>query len=59
MSNIFYTDILPGTISGIAQVMAGHPFDTVKVNLQTQVKNSQYTGMMDCFKKIVTHNGVR
>ena len=34
MSNIFYNDILPGTLAGIAQVAAGHPFDTVKVNLQ-------------------------
>ena len=56
-STIFYNDILPGTIAGIAQVAAGHPFDTVKVNLQ--INNSRYNGMTHCFREIVKQNGIR
>ena len=57
MSNIFYNDILPGTLAGIAQVAAGHPFDTVKVNLQ--INNDRYNGMTHCFREIVKQNGIR
>lgn len=33
-----------------------HPFDTVKVRLQT---SSNYTGMVDCVSKTVKKEGVR
>lgn len=33
----------------------GHPLDTIKVKLQTQ---REYKGVIDCFVKIVKHEGV-
>jgi len=60
---IAFKDITSGTVGGIAQVVAGHPLDTVKVRLQTQVtvpgQPAQYGGMIDCFKKTFAHEGVR
>lgn len=47
-------DFISGLFSGWAQVLVGHPFDTVKVNLQTQ---SQYKGAMHCVKSIVKEDG--
>lgn len=53
-------DCTAGSIGGIFQVLAGQPFDTVKVRLQTQPTLSkgevpQFTGALDCavqtFKK--------
>jgi len=56
-------DILSGTFGGIAQVFAGHPLDTVKVRLQTQViepgKPPPFTGMVDCFRKTFANEGIR
>lgn len=41
-------------------MIVGHPFDTVKVNLQTQdPKNLQYRGTFDCFKSIIVKESVR
>lgn len=43
----------PPTI-GCAGLLVGHPFDTVKVHLQTQdYKNPLYKGTYDCLKKII------
>ncbi|KAF0473768.1 mitochondrial carrier [Gigaspora margarita] len=49
-------DIFGGTVGGIAQVLVGQPFDTVKVRLQTQPtpKPGQpplYSNMLDCVRK--------
>jgi len=56
-------DILSGTMGGVAQVLAGHPLDTVKVRLQTQViepgKPPPFTGMIDCFNKTWKKEGIR
>ncbi|CAB4034577.1 mitochondrial basic amino acids transporter-like, partial [Paramuricea clavata] len=45
-------DFFAGSIGGVAGVIVGHPFDTVKVRLQTQ-PSSSYSGMIQCFSKIV------
>uniref|UniRef100_A0A6B2LCD6 Mitochondrial carrier protein n=1 Tax=Arcella intermedia TaxID=1963864 RepID=A0A6B2LCD6_9EUKA len=54
---------MSGTMGGVAQVLAGHPLDTVKVRLQTQVpvpgQPPQFNGMIDCFKKTVQHEGFK
>ncbi|KFO21323.1 Mitochondrial carnitine/acylcarnitine carrier protein CACL [Fukomys damarensis] len=40
--------------SGVAGVLVGHPFDTVKVRLQVQsVEKPQYRGTLHCFQSIV------
>ncbi|KAJ1730937.1 Mitochondrial carrier protein ymc2 [Coemansia biformis] len=48
-------DCLAGSVGGIAQVLAGQPFDTVKVRLQTQP--DVYRGTMDAVRKTVQNDG--
>ncbi|CAM1325433.1 SLC25A29 (predicted) [Pycnogonum litorale] len=53
-------DFIAGCFGGIAGVAVGHPFDTVKVRLQTQdARNPKYTGMIHCFKQIIHQESVR
>ncbi|KAI8966904.1 mitochondrial carrier domain-containing protein [Mycotypha africana] len=52
-------DCISGTVGGIAQVLVGQPFDTVKVRLQTQsATNPLYNGMLDCVKKTRAKEGI-
>ncbi|ORX99433.1 mitochondrial carrier [Basidiobolus meristosporus CBS 931.73] len=51
-------DFIAGTIGGWAQVVAGHPFDTLKVRLQTQGVPPKYTGGMDCFRVTLKEEGL-
>ncbi|KAM4846104.1 solute carrier family 25 member 45 isoform 1-T4 [Thomomys bottae] len=44
-----------GWISGALGLVLGHPFDTVKVRLQTQ---STYRGIVDCMVKTYRHESV-
>eukprot|EP00879_Flechtneria_rotunda_P027784 GHRR01029781.1.p1 GENE.GHRR01029781.1~~GHRR01029781.1.p1 ORF type:complete len:291 (+),score=65.51 GHRR01029781.1:890-1762(+) len=46
-------------IGGIAVTAVGHPFDTIKVRLQTQpVHNPIYSGVIDCAKKTIQWEGL-
>lgn len=46
-------------IPGIAVCLVGHPFDTLKVRLQTQpVHNPVYKGLADCFMKTLKWEGI-
>ncbi|XP_075249748.1 mitochondrial carnitine/acylcarnitine carrier protein-like [Convolutriloba macropyga] len=47
-------DFLAGGFGGVCLVMSGHPFDTIKVRLQT---SNQYTGMLDCVRQIYVKEG--
>ena len=50
---------LSGTVAGIAGCIVGHPFDTLKVRLQTQpVDVPVYRGLADCFVKTMKWEGV-
>jgi solute carrier family 25 carnitine/acylcarnitine transporter 20/29 len=52
-------DIAAGTLAGINVTLVGHPFDTLKVRLQTQPQSSKvYTGLIDCFQKTIKWEGV-
>ena len=52
-------NVFSGTLSGIAGCLVGHPFDTVKVRLQTQpVKNPLYRGPIDCVVKTLKWEGM-
>ncbi|KAA8902698.1 hypothetical protein TRICI_005829 [Trichomonascus ciferrii] len=55
------TDVVYGSISGIAGKLIEYPFDTVKVRLQSQPDNRplQFTGPLDCFKQSIKHEGIR
>lgn len=53
-------DFGAGWFGGIAQVLSGQPFDTVKVRLQTQGTGdlAKYKGPLDCLVKTVKEEGV-
>jgi len=45
-------DVLAGTVAGVGITLVGHPFDTLKVRLQTQSQtNPVYSGLTDCVKQ--------
>lgn len=52
-------DIFAGTCGGISVTLVGHPFDTLKVRLQTQpVDKPIYSGVIDCARKTVQWEGL-
>ncbi|ORX78949.1 mitochondrial substrate carrier family protein [Basidiobolus meristosporus CBS 931.73] len=51
-------DFIAGTFGGWAQVVAGHPFDTLKVRLQTQGNPPKYNGGMDCLRITLKEEGL-
>jgi len=52
-------DFAVGCIGGFAGILVGHPFDTVKVRLQSQdQKNIKYTGTWNCFSQIVKKESI-
>ena len=53
-------DVFAGTCGGITVTMLGHPFDTVKVLLQTQPANNPiYSGPLDAASKVVKTEGFK
>lgn len=55
-SKKIFLDLIGGTVGGIAQVLVGQPFDTVKVRLQSAPEGT-YSGAGDAIKKLVTNEG--
>jgi len=54
-----FKDIFAGTLAGINVTLVGHPFDTLKVRLQTQPQqNPLYKGLIDCLTKTIKWEGV-
>ncbi|XVE65290.1 hypothetical protein DITRI_Ditri07aG0169000 [Diplodiscus trichospermus] len=57
-------DLTSGTIGGAAQLIVGHPFDTVKVKLQSQPaplpgQPPKYAGAIDAVKQTIAAEGPR
>lgn len=57
-------DLTAGTVGGAAQLIVGHPFDTIKVKLQSQPtplpgQAPQYSGAIDAVKKTLAAEGPR
>ncbi|CAH6720263.1 mitochondrial glycine transporter Ymc1p [[Candida] jaroonii] len=50
-------DLFAGTVGGIAQVLVGQPFDTVKVRLQSSAEGT-YSGVGDVIKQLIANEGV-
>ncbi|KAJ2771266.1 hypothetical protein IWQ57_002291 [Coemansia nantahalensis] len=50
-------DFAAGTVGGWAQVVVGHPFDTIKVRMQTQPSPPIYRGGMDCLRATLKGEG--
>ncbi|CRG86002.1 Mitochondrial substrate carrier family protein L [Talaromyces islandicus] len=53
-----YKGFVAGVFSGVAKLSVGHPFDTIKVRLQTS-KNAQFKGPLDCVLQTVRKEGLR
>ncbi|XP_014678232.1 PREDICTED: mitochondrial basic amino acids transporter-like [Priapulus caudatus] len=52
-------DFAAGCFGGSAGVLVGHPFDTVKIRLQTQhALHPVYSGTWDCFKQIIQKESI-
>ena len=48
-----------GFVAGVTGTIAGYPFDTVKIRLQTQSINHRlYNGSLDCFIKIARQESI-
>jgi len=47
---------ISGSVAGAAGLVVGHPFDTVKVRLQT---TQLYSGFSNCCKKVIAEEGFR
>ncbi|XP_010441533.1 PREDICTED: mitochondrial carnitine/acylcarnitine carrier-like protein [Camelina sativa] len=57
-------DLASGTVGGAAQLIVGHPFDTIKVKLQSQPTPApgqapRYSGAIDAVKQTVAAEGPR
>ncbi|KMY89488.1 mitochondrial basic amino acids transporter isoform X1 [Drosophila simulans] len=53
-------DFVAGLLGGAAGVLVGHPFDTVKVHLQTDdPRNPKYKGTFHCFRTILQRDSFR
>ncbi|KAI1812905.1 carrier protein YMC2 [Poronia punctata] len=53
-----YKGFVAGVFSGIAKLSVGHPFDTVKVRLQT-TDATRFSGPLACVVQTVRNEGVR
>lgn len=51
-----YKGFVAGVFSGIAKLSVGHPFDTVKVRLQT-TDSSRFSGPLQCLLQTVRNEG--
>jgi solute carrier family 25 carnitine/acylcarnitine transporter 20/29 len=47
-----------GGFGGVCAVLVGHPFDLMKVRLQTAEKGV-YTGAVDCLRRSIARDGLR
>ncbi|KAE9613310.1 putative mitochondrial carrier domain-containing protein [Lupinus albus] len=57
-------DLTAGTVGGAAQLITGHPFDTIKVKLQSQPtplpgQLPKYSGAIDAVKQTIAAEGPR
>jgi solute carrier family 25 (mitochondrial carnitine/acylcarnitine transporter), member 20/29 len=51
-------DYVAGVAGGVAVVLIGHPFDTIKTRLQTSPVGV-YSGTVDCLKKTLHQEGMK
>ena len=50
--------LVAGGVGGVCAVLVGHPFDLVKVRMQT-AERGVYTGAVDVVRKTVAREGLR
>jgi len=51
-------NFIGGYFSGVALVFVGHPFDTIKVRLQTEGRSGRFSGPLDCLAQTIRKEGV-
>lgn len=53
-------DFVAGCLGGVGGLVVGHPFDTVKVMMQTHGgKNPAFNSTINVFKTILKQNGIK
>ena len=53
-------NFLAGYNSGLCLVLAGHPFDTIKVRLQSEgLHSTRFKGPIHCVTETIQHEGIR
>lgn len=64
----WFIDVLAGTFGGVAQVVVGHPLDTIKTKLQLQVHTAcasrncgepLFAGGVHAFRSLLAAEGLR
>lgn len=53
-----YTGFLAGICSGITKLVIGHPFDTIKIRMQTEGGFGRFRGTWDCLRQTIRKEGV-
>ena len=53
-----FRSLAAGGVGGVCAVLVGHPFDLVKVRMQTAEKGV-YTGAIDVVRKTIAREGLR
>ena len=53
-----FRSLIAGGVGGVCAVLVGHPFDLVKVRMQTAEKGV-YSGAIDVVRKTVAREGLR
>ncbi|KAK9810326.1 hypothetical protein WJX72_008725 [[Myrmecia] bisecta] len=59
-----FKDLMAGTVAGSAQLVVGHPFDTIKVKLQSQPQPApgmkpMYSGALDATRQTIAKEGLQ
>ena len=57
-SSAHYKGFVAGVFSGVAKLSVGHPFDTIKVRMQT-TSAERFAGPMSCLVQTIRNEGVR
>ena len=56
---LYLRGILSGTASGVTKMAVGHPFDTIKVRMQTEGGHGRFSGSLDCLRQTLRNEGLR
>ena len=57
-SSAHYKGFVAGIFSGVAKLSVGHPFDTIKVRMQT-TSADRFSGPLSCLTQTVRNEGIR
>ncbi|CAG8815718.1 18014_t:CDS:2, partial [Dentiscutata erythropus] len=50
---------MAGVASGVTKLLVGHPFDTIKVRMQTSEINIRFDGTIQCLRQTIRMEGFR